>query len=241
MSRSGDGHKILWRKVAQTIRDRITNGALEPGQKMPSGEAIAKEFDVNRMTARRALSELEREGFLRIRHGDGTYVSDAPFPYAIGRKTRFDQNLRAVGVEPTRRMLRWWIEPASCEIAANLALTENAPVLAMEIEASANGYPIGVGIRYACASRFAGFPEIFARNGSISETLRQFNVPDFSRARTTVSARLADGDEAGILGCSTSQPVLSYIATDVDSTGEVVAVFKGCFVARLVEMHFGDG
>lgn len=238
MNEAGDEPKTLWRHVAQTIRDRIFNGELSPGQRMPSGEMIAKEFSVNRMTARRALSELEREGYLRIRHGDGTYVGDAPIPYAIGKKTRFDHNLNAVGVEPSRKMLRWWIEPAATDIAAYLGLTEKAPVLAMEIEAAANCHPIGFGVRYACASRFAGFPEVFTITGSISETLRQFSIPDFFRTRTTVSARLADSREAAILGCSTSQPVLSYLAVDAGNSGDIVAVFKGCFVARFVEMHF---
>ncbi|WP_168208255.1 phosphonate metabolism transcriptional regulator PhnF [Agrobacterium sp. T29] len=238
MIQSDDAPKVLWRRVALTIRDRILNGELSRGERMPSGEAIAKEFGVNRMTARRALAELEKEGFLRIRHGDGTYVGNAPIPYPINKRTRFDRNLNAVGVDPSRELLRWWIEPASAEIAAHLRLTEKAPVLAMEIRAMAGGHSIGLGVRYACASRFAGFPDVFAASGSISEALRQFDVPEFFRAPTTVSARLADRREAGILGCSTSQPVLSYIAVDSDNRGDIVAIFKGCFVATFVEMHF---
>ncbi|WP_423342274.1 GntR family transcriptional regulator [Rhizobium sp. HT1-10] len=49
----------------------------------------SEEFAINRMTARRALAELEKDGLLRILHGNGTFVADAPIPYAIGTRVRF--------------------------------------------------------------------------------------------------------------------------------------------------------
>jgi len=237
MSNAKSEKQPLWLQTAHEIRRRIEEGVLKPGERMPSSHQIAEEFAINRMTARRALAELERDGLLRILHGNGTFVADAPIHYAIGTRVRFDQNLEAVGAVPERKVLRHWLAPATEEVAARLALSIRAPVIVVEIGAYANCHPIGLGRRYCCATRFAGFAEIFDELGSISMTLKQFDIDDFQRASTIVVARMPTTNECEFLRSSKSQPVLAYSAIDVAPADEPISYFTGCFSARAVEMH----
>src|SRR3954467_10211150 len=62
---------------------RIASGEYRPGDRLPSEAVLADDLGVHRLTVRRALDELSREGRLRARQGAGTFVSPRPEPIAI--------------------------------------------------------------------------------------------------------------------------------------------------------------
>lgn len=62
--------------VMENIRDKIHEGILHAGDKLPSENELVNEFSVSRHTVRKALSILESEGLIEAVHGKGTYVSD---------------------------------------------------------------------------------------------------------------------------------------------------------------------
>jgi GntR family transcriptional regulator len=69
------GEVPLYEQVRQAIAQRLTDGTLAPGDKLPSESRLAEEFGVNRLTVRRAIEELARAGAVESRQGSGTYVS----------------------------------------------------------------------------------------------------------------------------------------------------------------------
>jgi GntR family transcriptional repressor for pyruvate dehydrogenase complex len=73
----------LAQEVVDTIADRIRDGRLEPGHKLPTEAEIMSEHRVSRTVVREALSRLQASGQVRTRHGIGTFVvgqgDTAPF------------------------------------------------------------------------------------------------------------------------------------------------------------------
>jgi len=65
----------LYERTRQHVVDLIASGDYGPGARLPSESALAKQFGVHRLTARRALEELVREGVVVARKGSGTYVA----------------------------------------------------------------------------------------------------------------------------------------------------------------------
>jgi DNA-binding transcriptional regulator YhcF (GntR family) len=65
--------------IAAAIRDRITSGALRPGDRVPSTRQVVRDFGVAMATATRALAVLRDEGLVVTRPGAGTVVR-APDP-----------------------------------------------------------------------------------------------------------------------------------------------------------------
>jgi GntR family histidine utilization transcriptional repressor len=63
-------------RVKAHILDRIGTGAWAPQDRVPSENALVREFGVARMTVNRAVRELAHEGFLTRVKGGGTYVAD---------------------------------------------------------------------------------------------------------------------------------------------------------------------
>src|SRR5208282_2554550 len=64
-----------YKKIQATIIKRIENGQLKPGDAVDSERELAKIHKVSLMTARHALTALEREGVVDRRRGAGTFVA----------------------------------------------------------------------------------------------------------------------------------------------------------------------
>jgi GntR family transcriptional regulator len=56
-------------------RGRVV-GTLQPGDPLPSVRQLAVELGVNPNTVKQAYRELEREGVVHMRRGQGTYASE---------------------------------------------------------------------------------------------------------------------------------------------------------------------
>jgi len=55
---------------------RIQANEFAPGQRLPTEMVMARDYGVNRLTVRRALSELARDGVIRTEHGVGSFVRE---------------------------------------------------------------------------------------------------------------------------------------------------------------------
>ena len=66
------------------IRSRIQDGTYTSGQKIPSENKLAEQFEISRQTVRQALAHLEKKGTLVSRRGSGTYVSEVTKAMTIG-------------------------------------------------------------------------------------------------------------------------------------------------------------
>ncbi|MFL6681710.1 MAG: FadR/GntR family transcriptional regulator, partial [Burkholderiaceae bacterium] len=61
-------------ELVSALSERIRDGRLNVGDKMPTEAAIMAEFDVSRTVVREALSKLQASGLVETRHGIGTFV-----------------------------------------------------------------------------------------------------------------------------------------------------------------------
>ena len=61
-------------ELVSALSERIREGRLQVGDKMPTESAIMAEFDVSRTVVREALSKLQASGLVETRHGIGTFV-----------------------------------------------------------------------------------------------------------------------------------------------------------------------
>lgn len=61
-------------QLVEALGDRIREGRIAPGDKLPTEAAIMGEFSVSRTVVREALSKLQASGLVETRHGVGTFV-----------------------------------------------------------------------------------------------------------------------------------------------------------------------
>ncbi len=70
----GPGPK--YRRIYKELRESLVDGAYVPGNKLPSESELVARFGASRPTVRRALAQLESEGFIDRRMGSGSTVSE---------------------------------------------------------------------------------------------------------------------------------------------------------------------
>lgn len=72
--RRGHRPRSLALQLVESLGDRIRDGRLQAGDKMPTELAIMGEFGVSRTVVREAISKLQASGLVQTRHGIGTFV-----------------------------------------------------------------------------------------------------------------------------------------------------------------------
>jgi len=66
--------RTLALELVDSLSDRIREGRLAVGDKLPTEAAIMAEFNVSRTVVREAISKLQASGLVETRHGIGTFV-----------------------------------------------------------------------------------------------------------------------------------------------------------------------
>lgn len=73
-----DPNRPIYLQICEEIKKRAVRGVYPAGDKLPSVREMAQEMGVNPNTMARAYSELERDGFLFTRRGQGSFVTEEP-------------------------------------------------------------------------------------------------------------------------------------------------------------------
>jgi GntR family transcriptional regulator len=68
--------KPIYLQLADRIARQIVSNELKAGEKLPSVRDMGIKYNVNPNTIQRTYSELEREGILEARRGQGTFVTE---------------------------------------------------------------------------------------------------------------------------------------------------------------------
>lgn len=64
-----------WARVYRAVRRAVEEGGLEPGARLPSARQLARDWKVSRGAVDEAFAQLQADGWVERRVGDGTYVS----------------------------------------------------------------------------------------------------------------------------------------------------------------------
>lgn len=68
----------LYEQIAARVRMAVAAGELTPGDSLPSVRALAKSLRVNPATVTAAYRDLASDGFVEVRHGQGTFIQEVP-------------------------------------------------------------------------------------------------------------------------------------------------------------------
>jgi GntR family transcriptional regulator, transcriptional repressor for pyruvate dehydrogenase complex len=64
--------------LAADLRNRIVDGDIQPGEKLPSENTLISEFSVSRTVVRAALTRLQAEGLVETERGRGSFALTPP-------------------------------------------------------------------------------------------------------------------------------------------------------------------
>jgi GntR family phosphonate transport system transcriptional regulator len=126
-------------------------------------------------------------------------------------------------------------EAADGDMARRLRLKEGAPLIRIDTLRSADRTPICVGTLWFPAARFPDAARVYREQRSITRTLAQFEIADYRRMSTTITAALADASDAMWLKLEAGQPILIVESIDIAVDRRPVLAARARFAADRIE------
>jgi GntR family transcriptional regulator len=142
------GASPLYQQLAMRLRRQISDGVFQPGDRLPSEEALCVQFGVSRITVRAALDQLVDDSLLWRKRGKGTFVSSRPVQHELIHLTDFVEDMAKAGLSPSSRVTFWGEEPASEEVSSALELSPGTPIVRLDRLRIADRAPIAFDVTY---------------------------------------------------------------------------------------------
>lgn len=120
--------KPMYRQIADALRDKIIEGALKPGDALPTESTLQNQFNVSRVTVRQALKQLTEQGIIESIQGSGSYVKEERVDYDIYQLTGFYEKLANLNVETHSEVLTFEVIKADVFLRGKLQLANHDKV-----------------------------------------------------------------------------------------------------------------
>lgn len=218
-----DSVEPLFTQVERSLNAAVIAGKFHPGSRIPTEPELAAMFGVSRITIRRAVDELCKQGLLLKRQGKGTFVQDRKIFRKIEHAASFTESCRASGMEPSASVLeREVFDNPPAEIAARREY-DNDQVLFIRRMHYANGAPIMIENNYYPLSRYP-YLETEPLDGSLFEVLAQHGVGIGGSENSYIDGVSATAAQAGLLSVLVGDPLFLLYREMLDTTGTLIYV-----------------
>ena len=149
----------LYHQIVQNITELVVTGRLSPGEMMPPEWDLTNLYGVSRLTVRQAFEKLERDGLITRRHGIGTFIANPATTQLVPSRLGFTQKMQQIGKTPSSKVVSFKTLPAPEEVARNLHLEQDTPVIELSRIRYADSEPIMHETSYLPAERFPDLNE----------------------------------------------------------------------------------
>jgi len=232
---SRDGIPLHY-QVREAIRELILSNAWKPGTKLPNETELCETHGVSRVTVRRAMLDLVREGLVYRKAGKGTFVSP---PKIEGEFIRlfFPEE-----VSDEHRSLQVKKVKASSSIARSLSLSPGSPVYYVERLRFFNNEPTALEESYFSAEIYPGF-ENERVDGKLYSFLREQADIELDRAETYVDPVIIGEYEAKLLDVEKGMPALCLVRINYSGTKPIIvsrSIMRGDRCRLLVKSGTGQ-
>lgn len=237
-----------YQAIYATLRRRIVEGELDPGERLPPQQDLADSFGVTLMTLRQAIASLENDGLVRTERGNGTFVADRPIDIRMGNLSSFAQQMRSAGVEMVTEILERRVLNAA-DVPAIAATLDGGELVCLTRRRSVGGVPLSLQRSYLVAGVVAFESDTLLIDDSLYDTIEAATGWVVAEARESISAVSVSAEDAVTLDITTADPALLSIRTSINQFGqpflydEALLVSGRCLLtadrtARRMSLHF---
>jgi GntR family transcriptional regulator len=219
-------------QLKQLLMKRLES-EIGAGERMPGEMALCEQYGVSRTVVRQALDELEAEGRVVRRKGQGTFAAARKTDERLFQSlTGLFEDVRARGEVLRSRVLAFSVIAAPAEVADALELSEGDDVVHLERLRFVSGEPWVLTRTYLPVDVAPGLLDEDFSEQSLYGVLEGKYGVELDHGRRLVEAVPAAPAIAEALGLQPHDPVLLLHSTAWDTGGRPVEFF--------VAYHRGD-
>lgn len=164
-------------RIRQLVDERTACGELKPNGQLPSERWLTDHLGVARMTVRKALWQLEAEGFIYRFHRSGWYLSPPRFFYDPSRDVSFTKAVQDQGREAGAKVLSTGETVADRPMAQLLGIEPGTRLTIIRRLRSIDDRPVFVEISHVIESRCPGLAELASTDISLASIYeRQYGI-----------------------------------------------------------------
>jgi GntR family histidine utilization transcriptional repressor len=195
-----------YQRIKQALIRGIAGGRWQPGDRVPSENELASEHGTSRMTARRALTELEAEGVIRRIQGLGSFVARRTIGTTLHQIRDISEDIAARGCRHRHKILLQTIAEPPPNLSEWLGNDLPETVGHLRLVHLADSLPIQYESRWVSLSLLPDFQHIDWATTPPSRVLLQ-RIP-LSRALQRISAVALPEQAAASLQMARGSPGL---------------------------------
>ncbi len=233
----------LYLSLKRWIEDAVHRGAIRPGEALPSERDLAIKADVSRVTVRKAVQHLVREGVLVQRHGSGTFVAQQNHrvEQSLSHLTSFTEDMARRGMSVHAVWLDRGLYAPSPEETMVLGLSGGENVARIARLRLSGDLPLAIE-RAALSSRTLPDPDAIA-DSLYAHLERSGNRP--VRAVQRIRAAGLNEADAKLLHVAEGAPSLHIERISYLDSGRVVeftrSIYRGDTYDFVAELRIGGG
>ncbi len=193
----------LYQQLQRALRKAIEIQLLGPEDALPAERDLASDFNVSRITVRKALDGLVAEGLLVRRQGSGNFVSTR-VQKNFAKLTSFSEDMRARGRTPRSVWLKRAEGTVTPEEALALRMSPGTPVFRFHRIRFADDAPMALEFATVVASALSSLEAV---DTSLYEALERSGHRPV-RALQRLRAVLLTEDQAELLKAKAGDPGL---------------------------------
>ncbi len=213
----------LYRQIADHLQKQIASAKLAAGTRLPPERELAKTMQVNRLTLRQALHELELEGQLTRKHGSGWYVSEPIIERQAGKLFSFTIGLRKRGIATSGKIVQCRTRCVDPTTAALLKLSGNAHVYDLHRLRFIHDEPVALERYTIPVERFPNLDRHDLANRSIIfDVLENEYGITIANARQSLEPVVASAQQARLLHTKAGAALMLEKRLSFDAEGQPV-------------------
>jgi len=228
-------------QIKQILLDRIQNGVYQENTLIPSETQLAQEFTVTRMTIRKALDEMKREGVIKTERGKGSIVSQEKIEQSLDRFYRFGREIGHTGVAAQSRVLSAETVIPPAEVLGNFEQNQGKEFFKVVRLRFFKDAPVSLEFAYIPCTVAPGLLDHQIENTSLADILEKIYGKQIEKATVYLSPRISDANESEILEIQTHSPVFQTERITRAQDGQVIeyrrSVIRGDKVKFSTELH----
>jgi GntR family transcriptional regulator len=203
-----------FRQIAEDLRERVALGEFGDQGALDSESALCARYAVSRVTIRRALDTLRDQGLVESRQGSGWFATGSSFHQrlALGTFRHAGSAVAESGRAMTRRVIEFDYRQASPALASALGLvTADSPspsdALHCRSVRTVEGVPLDLVAEWVPASIGGRVSRADATDPGIWASLQR-DGHQVASVRQSITAGIANADDAALLGVDAGAPLL---------------------------------
>lgn len=203
--RRGPGEP-LYAVIKNFVIDGIKSGALSPGDRLPSEVELVEKFGVSRMTANRALRELQNEGTITRHAGVGSFIAERHATGQIIEIHNIADEIRSRGHEYHAEVIECHKVQSDPHIAGLMGIASGKPLFHSIIVHFEAGAPLQLEDRYVLIEFAPDYLQADFTRMTPNEYLTR--IAPIDRFEHRVKALIPNAEERKLLAIRAGEPAL---------------------------------